>query len=213
MSSSCTKVCIIRHGETDWNKEKRIQGQIDIPLNDTGRAQALAMAYNSAHFRFSAIYSSDLSRAVETAQGLSEREDLPTIQRHQLRERHYGIFQGISKDEAPAQFPDIYPLYAARDIHYDFETGESLIDFSKRVLDIFDWLARHHENQQIAVVSHAGVLDIMYRHATGRPLHTERDFHIPNSALNWLHHDGQGWHLDHWDDHHHAAHVIMDSVE
>lgn len=213
MSANVTRVCIIRHGETEWNREGRIQGQIDIPLNETGRTQALAMTYNSVHFRFNAIYSSDLIRTIETAQGLSEREELPVIQLACLRERHYGIFQNVTKGEAPERFPDIYPLYAARDLNYAFESGESLTGFAERVLDCFDWLVRHHENQQIAVVSHAGVLDIMYRHATGRPLNTQRDFHIPNSALNWLHHDGQGWHLDHWDDHHHAAHVLMDPVE
>lgn len=213
MSSNVTKVCVIRHGETDWNAERRIQGQIDIPLNETGHAQALAMTYNSTHFNFSAIYTSDLTRTIQTAEGISVREELPIIQKKELRERHYGIFQGVTKDEAPEKHPNIYPLYAARDLHYDFEHGESLIDFSTRVLGIFDWLVRHHENEQIAVVSHAGVLDIMYRHATDRPLDTERDFHIPNSALNWLHHDGTGWILDHWDDHHHAKNVLMDPVE
>ena len=208
-----SRVCIIRHGETDWNLEGRIQGQIDIPLNETGRAQALAMAFNSAHHRFSAVYSSDLARAFETATALSEREDLQVNTLTELRERHYGIFQNVTKTEAPSKYPEAYALYAARDLHYDFETGESLKEFAQRVLDVFDWLVRHHRDEQFAVVCHAGILDIMYRHATGRPLETERDFHIPNSALNWFHHDGYGWHLEKWDDHHHAKHVLMDSVE
>ena len=208
-----TRVCIIRHGETDWNLESRIQGQIDIPLNETGRAQALAMAFNSAHHRFTAVYSSDLARAFETATALGEREDLQVKTLTQLRERHYGIFQNITKTEAPSKYPEAYALYAARDLYYNFETGENLTEFAQRVLDIFDWLARHHRNEQFAVVCHAGLLDIMYRHATGRPLETERDFHIPNSALNWFHHDGHDWHLEKWDDHHHAKHVLMDSIE
>lgn len=208
-----TRVCIIRHGETDWNKEGRIQGQIDIPLNETGRAQALAMAYNSAHFQFSAVFSSDLARAMETAKALAQRENLEITALQQLRERHYGIFQGVTKTEAPDQYPEAYALYQARDLQYNFETGESLTTFAQRVLNIFNWLVKHHSNQQIAVICHAGLLDVMYRHATGRPLHTERDFAIPNSALNWFHHDGDRWHLVHWDDHHHVKHVIMDSAE
>ena len=208
-----TKVCIIRHGETDWNKEGRIQGHIDIPLNDTGRAQALAMAYNSAHFQFSAVFSSDLSRAVETAKALAQRENLEVKTMPQLRERHYGIFQGITKSQAPELYPQAFALYQARDLHFNFETGESLTGFAERVLEIFNWLVKHHSNQQFAVVCHAGLLDVMYRHATGRPLHTERDFAIPNSALNWFHHDGDRWHLDHWDGHHHVKHVLMDSPE
>ncbi|MDH5730709.1 MAG: histidine phosphatase family protein [Gammaproteobacteria bacterium] len=208
-----SRVCIIRHGETDWNRESRIQGQIDIPLNETGRAQALAMAFNSAHHRFSAIYSSDLSRAVETATALSIRENLEVKTMPQLRERNYGIFQNITKTEAPKKYPEAYALYAARDLDYNFETGESLQDFSQRVLDVFAGLVRHHYDEQFAVVCHAGLLDIMYRHATGRPLETERDFHIPNSALNWFHHNANGWHLEKWDDHHHVKHVLMDSAE
>ena len=208
-----TRVCIIRHGETDWNKEGRIQGQTDIPLNDTGRAQALAMAYNCAHFQFSALFSSDLARAVQTATALAQREQLEISTLPQLRERHYGLFQGLTKTEASLRFHDAYALYLARDVRYNFETGESLSAFAQRVLDVFEQLVKHHSNQQIAVISHAGVLDIMYRHATGRPLHTERDFAIPNSALNWFHHDGQRWHLDHWDDHHHVKHVIMNAAE
>ena len=208
-----TKLCIIRHGETDWNCEGRIQGQLDIPLNEVGHEQALAAAFNSGHHRFEAVISSDLTRTMQTAKALALREDLPVTQMEGLRERHYGIFQGVTKSEAPDPHPEIYPLYKARDLHYDFETGESLTNFAQRVHDSFLWLVRHYEDQQIAVITHAGVLDIMYRTATDRPLETERDFVIPNSALNWFHHDGAGWHLDKWDDHHHATHVIMDAPE
>lgn len=208
-----TKVCIIRHGETDWNKEGRIQGHIDIPLNETGHAQALAMASNASHFSFFAVYSSNLARAMETARALAQRENLEIQILPDLRERHYGIFQGVLKSEAPELYPEAYALYQTRDVHYNFENGESLITFEQRVTGVFDWLVKHHSNQQIAVVCHAGLLDIMYRHATSRSLESERDFDIPNSALNWFHHDGNRWHLDHWDDHHHAKHVIMNSVE
>lgn len=207
------RVCIIRHGETDWNQERRIQGQIDIPLNETGRAQALAMAFNAAHHSFAAIYSSDLARARETAQVLGEREGHEIRLMPELRERHYGIFQNVVKDAAETQYPQAYKFYQARDLHYDFETGESLLAFSERVLNAFDWLVRHHGNQMIAVVCHAGLLDVMYRKATRRPLETQRDFHIPNCALNWFLHDGTGWHLEAWDDHHHLGHVLMDPIE
>lgn len=208
-----TRVCIIRHGETDWNAEQRIQGQIDIPLNETGRAQALAMAFNSAHHRFSSVFSSDLSRALETARALAVREQLEVKTLSALRERHYGIFQGVTKHEAPARYPEAFALYLSRDLHYNFDTGESLTVFAQRVMDVFEWMIVHHANEQFAVICHAGLLDVMYRNATGRPLDTARDFAIPNSALNWFHHDGQRWHLDQWDDHHHVKHVIMDSAE
>ena len=208
-----TKVCIIRHGETDWNKEGRIQGQLDIPLNETGRAQALTMASRAAHFKFDALYSSDLARAIETANALAQFSHLDIETLPQLRERHFGFFQGLYKAEAPEKYPEVYALYQARDVDINFESGESLTDFSERVINIFNELVSRHAHGQIAVVCHAGPLDIMYRHATDHPLHTARDFAIPNSALNWFHHDGHRWQLDQWDDHRHVKDVMMESVE
>ncbi|MBU1689525.1 MAG: histidine phosphatase family protein [Gammaproteobacteria bacterium] len=208
-----TRICFIRHGETDWNVARRIQGQTDIPLNQTGHNQALAMAFNAAHHDFSAIYSSDLSRAHATALMAAARCGLEVVDMPQLRERHYGIFQGITAAEGATRYPDAYARYMERDLEYDFETGESLSRFAVRVGDAIDHLVRHHTGQTIIAVSHAGVLDIVYRRATGRPLHTPRDFVIPNCALNWFHFDGQGWHLEAWDDHHHLARVLMESVE
>lgn len=209
----CTRICIIRHGETDWNVEKRIQGHTDIPLNETGRAQALAMAFNAAHQRFHAIYSSDLARAIETAAALAQREDHVVKPLPQLRERHYGIFQGLTAAEAAVRHPQAHAHYLARDPEYDFETGESLTAFAERVAEGIDWLVRHHAGQTIAAVSHSGVLDIVYRRATGRPLSTPRDFKIPNCALNWFHFDGQGWHLESWGDRHHLHEVLTEPPE
>jgi probable phosphoglycerate mutase len=208
-----TRICIIRHGETDWNVEKRIQGHTDIPLNAVGRAQALAMAFNAAHQRFNAIYSSDLMRATQTAQALAQREDQEVKRLPQLRERHYGVFQGITADEGAARYPAAYAHYMARDLDYDFETGESLRRFAERVADAIDWLLRHHSGQTIAAVSHSGLLDVVYRRATGRPLHTPRDFKVPNCGLNWFHFDGQGWHLESWADRHYLHEVLTEPPE
>ncbi len=208
-----TRICFIRHGETDWNVEKRIQGHTDIPLNETGRAQALAMAFNAAHQRFQAIYSSDLMRTMETAQVLAQREDQDVKPLAQLRERHYGVFQGITAEEGAVRYPHAYAHYVARDLDYDFETGESLRALAERVSEGIDWLVRHHSGQTIAAVSHSGVLDVIYRRATGRPLHTPRDFVIPNCALNWFHFDGQGWHLESWADRHYLHDVLTESPE
>jgi 2,3-bisphosphoglycerate-dependent phosphoglycerate mutase len=208
-----TRICFIRHGETDWNVERRIQGHTDISLNETGRAQALAMAFNAAHQRFHAIYSSDLLRAQETAQVLAQREDHTVKLLPQLRERHYGIFQGITAAQGAERYPQAYAHYIARDPDYDFETGESLRRFAERVSEGIDWLVRHHNGQTLAAVSHSGVLDVIYRRATGRPLSTPRDFKIPNCALNWFHFDGQGWHLEAWGDRHYLHEVLTEPPE
>jgi 2,3-bisphosphoglycerate-dependent phosphoglycerate mutase len=208
-----TRICFIRHGETDWNVEKRIQGQTDIPLNETGRSQALAMAFNAGHHEFGAIYSSDLQRALDTAGMLAERRGLEVLQLASLRERHFGIFQGLTADEGLLQFPGAHARYISRDVSFDFESGESLLRLSERVEEAVAYLTQQHPGQTIAAVSHGGVLEMIYRKATGRPLHTPRDFSIPNCALNWFHFDAHGWHLEAWDDHHHLAKVLLDSAE
>jgi probable phosphoglycerate mutase len=184
-----------------------------VPLNATGRAQALAMAFNAAHQRFSAIYSSDLSRAMETARYVAEREDEAIRPMPQLRERHYGILQGLTAAEAAERHPGAHALYVARDPDYDFVTGESLRGFATRVLSGLDLLARHHAGETILAASHSGVLDVLYRHATGRPLESPRDFEIPNCALNWFGMDGHGLHLERWADRHHLAHVLVEAPE
>jgi probable phosphoglycerate mutase len=208
-----TRICFIRHGETDWNVAKRIQGQTDIPLNETGRSQALAMAFNAAHYDFSAVYSSDLVRARDTAMMVAERRGLEVNTTALLRERHFGIFQGLTADEGLQQNAAAHACYMARDVNYDFESGESMLGFAARVAEAVDYLVKRHPGQTIAVVSHAGVLETVYRQATGRPLHTPRDFVIPNCALNWFSFDEHGWHLQAWDDHHHLAKVLLESAD
>lgn len=212
-----TRICFIRHGETDWNADKRIQGQTDIPLNATGVQQAMAMAFNAAHHEFHALYSSDLARARDTATMLAERRGLEVKTLPLLRERHFGIFQGLTAAEGLARHPEAHSLYLARDLDYNFESGESLRAFAARVAAAVDEITRHHPGQTVAAVTHAGVLDILYRQATGRPLHTPRDFTLPNCALNWFRFDQagdtHGWHLEAWDDHHYLANVIKEAVE
>ncbi|MBW8363638.1 MAG: histidine phosphatase family protein [Rhizobium sp.] len=150
-----THICVIRHGETGWNVEKRIQGHTDIPLNETGRAQALAMAFNAAHHRFDAIYRSDLTWALETTRVLAQREDLEVKCLPQLRERHFGLFQGLTAAEGAERYPQAYAHYVARDLDYDFGTGESLRGFAGRVSEAIDWLVRHHGGQTIDLSPHA----------------------------------------------------------
>lgn len=212
-TADATRLCVIRHGETDWNAEKRIQGHTDVPLNATGRRQALAMAYTAAHQRFDALYSSDLARAVETAHALALREDQSVTPLPALRERHFGVFQGLTVNEAASLHPAAHACYLARDPHYDFVSGESLAAFAERVDTVLDRLARCHTGQTVAVVTHSGVLDVLYRRATGRALSAPRDFEIPNCALNWFTFDGHAWRLDAWADRHYLSTVLTEAPE
>lgn len=195
-----TRICIVRHGETDWNAEGRIQGQIEIPLNDVGRAQAQAAAAGLANEKFSALYSSDLQRARDTAATAAQILKLPLQLEPGLRERRYGAYEGLTREDIKQRAD--YDRYIARDPDFDFCGGESLRAFAGRVENTIERLSKTHASQSILIFTHGGVLDIVYRVAQRRSLETRRDFPIPNAALNWIavdHDDAHGgWTILHW---------------
>ena len=206
-----TRLCVVRHGETDWNAAKRMQGQIDIPLNDAGRAQAAATAAGLAGQRFDAVYSSDLLRTWQTAQPIAAACGLEVQAMPGLRERHYGRMQGLTTAEAKQCLPDVHAAYVGRDPEHDLEGGESLTVFSQRVAATLGELVAAHTGGTVLVVAHGGVLDIIYRIATGRDLALPRDFPIPNAGLNWIEHDGAAWRLIAWGDRTHLE-LSLDEV-
>jgi 2,3-bisphosphoglycerate-dependent phosphoglycerate mutase len=208
-----TRFCIVRHGETDWNVERRIQGHVDIPLNALGRVQAEATANGLAGLVFAAAYSSDLARAWATAEIAARRLGLALAAEPGLRERHYGVFQGLTTAEAAERFPAAHARYLARDRDYDFEVGESLSGLAARVAVAVEALAERHRGQSVLLVSHGGVLDVCYRRATGRDLSAPRDFPIPNAALNWIEVGRQGWRLHSWADRRHLERTLEESAE
>lgn len=206
--TGCT-ICLVRHGETSWNAERRLQGHIDIPLNDRGRAQALSTAHSLAAFHFSAMYSSDLQRAHVTARAIAAQRPQPLAIEPRLRERHYGDFQGLTYDEAAARFPEAYDRFKARELDHPIPgRGESLAAFAARVTEALIDIAQRHAGQRVLVVTHGGVLDVAHRLAAAKPLDTPRDFTIPNAALNWIEHDAGRWRLIHWGDERHLAQAL-----
>ena len=208
-----TRLCLVRHGETAWNAEGRVQGQLDIPLSGTGRAQARAVASALAREAFDAIWSSDLGRVRETAQPYAEVSRKEILISRDLRERHYGDFQGITYAEAKARLPEEYARFRDKDPDFDFRTGESLKGFNERVLRFFNGLLTAHPGKNLLVFTHGGVLEMVYRHATGRGLSTPRDFEIPNAALNRLSVAGGAWRVLAWADVHHLAATLDDLPE
>ncbi|AYH42811.1 histidine phosphatase family protein [Azoarcus sp. DN11] len=200
-----TRLCLVRHGETSWNAEQRLQGHLDIPLNPVGEAQAAATAASLATVHFAAVYSSDLQRARQTATAITTRNRAAAVEFHdRLRERNYGAFQGLTYTEAETRFPDDYRRFKQRDPLFTFPGGgESLSEFALRVENVLADLAASHGGQQVLVVTHGGVLDIVHRLAAGKALDAPRDFTIPNAALNWIEYDGARWHLVSWADKRH----------
>lgn len=200
LGTASTRFCLIRHGETAWNGEKRIQGQIDIDLNPRGEAQARAVAEGLAGQSFAAVYSSDLRRAWHTARIAAAGLGLAVSPAPTLRERHFGVLQGVTASEAREQLPHAHRHHQARTPDYDFDSGESLIAFAARVMTGLDELAARHAGQNVLAFTHGGVLDIAYRAAMRRALDVPRDFTLPNAALNWLERDDAGWRLISWAD-------------
>jgi len=195
------RLCLVRHGETAWNADRRLQGHLDVPLNEIGHVQALATAASLAGQHFAGFYSSDLRRAQQTAAAAVSTVGVEATLEPELRERHYGAFQGLTYGEARERFPDDYARFDAREPDFAFPGGgESLRNFATRIHRVLRRIAKSHAGQQTLIVTHGGVLDIVHRFATGASLDAPRDFKIPNAALNWIEFNGESWRLIAWAD-------------
>ena len=193
-----TRICMVRHGETAWNAEGRVQGQLDIPLNETGRAQARATAKALAGQDFTAIYCSDLMRVRQTAEPSARRLALPVVYTAELRERHYGMFETLTYVEVREKFPTEYARFRDKDPEFDFQGGESLRAFNERSLNAVGDLIGRHQGEQILVFTHGGVLEMVYRHARTVGLSSPRDFEIPNAGINWIEVSPAEWKVWAW---------------
>jgi probable phosphoglycerate mutase len=207
-AANATRFLLVRHGETDWNGEKRIQGQIDIDLNATGEAQARAVRPGLAAHVFAAAYSSDLRRAWRTAQIATAGLGLSLLPLAGLRERHFGVLQGATQGDAALRHPQALRHHHARTPDYDYQTGESLIALRARVMAALELLATRHAGQSVLAFTHGGVLDIVHRAASGRALDAPRDFALPNAAFNWLEFRESAWRLLAWGDCRHLEQAL-----
>jgi probable phosphoglycerate mutase len=208
-----TRLCVIRHGETAWNAEGRVQGQTDVPLSALGEAQALALAAALAGERFTALYASDLARVRQTAAPAARVLGLAPRLEAALRERHYGKFETLTYAEARERFPLDYARFKAKEPDYDFESGESLVRFSERALACVSAIARRHAGEQVLVFTHGGVLEMVRRHALGIGLAAPRDFEIPNAAINWIEVSVEGWRVQAWAERGHLDAALDDLRE
>lgn len=196
---ACT-LCLVRHGETDWNVAHRIQGQIDTPLNTHGIEQAQLAARYLKGTHLDAAYSSDLARARVTADAILADRGVAMQTDERLRERRYGIFQSLLYSEAEARHPELYARYRSRHPDCDIEGGESLQQLQDRVVACLCQIAREHLGQTVLVVTHGGVLDIAYRMVTGLSLTAPREFLISNAAVSIVRGDGENWRLERWNE-------------
>lgn len=202
---NATRIIAIRHGETDWNVQTRIQGHIDIDLNSHGLWQASQLPLGLAHESISQVYTSDLSRAKVTAQSFAQPLGLPVREEKALRERHFGIFEGITWQELEEQHPAAARAWKSRDPHWIPEKGESLEMLRLRIVHAINRLASAHRGEQIAIVTHGGVLDVLYRLATRQFDPSPRTWSLGNTFINRLLWSDEGLHVVGWGDDAHLA--------
>ena len=211
-----TDIILIRHGETDWNRVRRLQGHWDIALNELGHRQASALARALSSEKPTAIYASDLQRARDTAQAVADRHQITVSIDARLRERCYGAFEGLLYDDIDGHFPQAFAQWQARELHARFPAGErqaeTLHEFSARAVAVVTELAQRHDNEKIIIVSHGGVLDCVYRAAYGMDLLVERQFDMKNAAINRLHWNGKQMTVLQWADVAHLDAAALDEI-
>jgi probable phosphoglycerate mutase len=205
-----TRVLFLRHGETDWNRIKRIQGHIDIPLSEHGFLQAEQLGERLAREGgIDAVYSSDLQRAQQTARPFADALGLELRLSEKLRERFYGAFQGHDSDEISDRFPAEYVEWQTRDPGFSPPgDGESQRVFYHRVVHAMEPIVAAHPDGCIAVVAHGGVLDCIYRFAMKLSLHEPRNWPLLNCSVNAVDYQDGGARVVSWGD---VAHLSTDT--
>ncbi len=209
------EILLIRHGETDWNVEKRLQGHRDIDLNREGVRQAAALGRALLDEPLDAIFSSDLKRAFGTAQGIAIPRGMSIQLSTGLRERCFGAFEGLIHPEISVRFPDDYAAWQRRDIDARYPQGEfhaeTLREFSTRAIDAITTLAGGY--RKVAVVTHGGVLDSVYRRAKNMGYEHPRDFDVLNASINRVTWDGTSFQILKWADVSHLSHAALDESD
>ncbi|HZW11622.1 MAG TPA: histidine phosphatase family protein [Noviherbaspirillum sp.] len=215
-----TEILLIRHGETAWNAVKRLQGHIDVPLNEEGERQAAALGCALLNEPLDAVISSDLQRARQTAHEIAALRGMTVQTDSGLRERCYGAFEGLLYSEIQGRYPDAYAAWQSRDIDARFPEGErkaeTLREFSERVVSTITRLVSDAKYRKVALVAHGGVLECAYRAAKGLGFSHKRDFDIFNASINRFRWDGQALHLVQWGDIRHLQTMemaVLDEVD
>jgi probable phosphoglycerate mutase len=207
-----TRISAIRHGETAWNVDTRLQGHLDIPLNEVGLRQAEHLAQTLVQREtIDAIYASDLSRAHSTAQAIAQAMGQTVTVHAGLRERHFGAFQGRTYAQIETELPEHAWHWRKRTPDWAPPGGgESLTVLRERVIQTVEALAAAHAGQHIVMVAHGGVLDILYRAAARLDLQAPRTWALTNTAVNRLLWTPQGLSLVGWGDTSHLDAVAKD---
>ena len=180
-----TTLILVRHGETDWNRDRRWQGHADTPLNERGRTQARALAEELAGVDVAAVYASDLARARETAEIIAARVGRPVTVDPRLREVHIGGWSGLTMAEIETRYPEELERWLAGDPEHTFDGGETYAAMGERVVSAVEGIAARHPDEEVVVVLHGGPIRALFAHVAGITYEEQRHrrAHLDNCGV------------------------------
>ena len=174
---------LVRHGETEWNVQRRYQGQSDVPLSEIGNQQAESIAGRLAGQEIGAIYASDLKRAWQTAQVIAAQIGLDVISEPRLRELKFGILEGLTFEEAEEKYPEMITAWLD-DFNNTPERAETIDMFNARIVSLLDDLKVKHDEQVVLLVGHGGSLSEILRAVLGLSLEKRWYIQMENASLS-----------------------------
>ena len=178
------RLFIVRHGETEWNDEGRVQGHSDVGLSEGGRQQSRAVARRLAYALINVAYSSDLRRAIETARIVLGERGVPLHTTPQLREYHKGVFEGLTAEDTKARYPELYDASPVKDLDFAPPGGESTRQVSARLAAFVADLKKRHQDETLLVVGHGGSLRAAIVALLDLPLEANWRFVMANCSIS-----------------------------
>ncbi|MGD9202308.1 MAG: histidine phosphatase family protein [Chitinispirillia bacterium] len=202
-NNNITLLYVVRHGETEWNLSGKQQGHMDSPLTNHGIQQAYALAKVLQGRNIEFIYSSDLGRALKTAEIIGKSLSLSVKTEERLRERNLGTLQGLTMDEWQNQFPQEWKAFISGDPDYCFPNGESARQRYERTVNCVESIVKQHKNRTVLIVTHGGVLSGLFYRTFNIPFSTPRNFSLFNATINLFSVSNGNWRLDIWGEKYH----------
>ncbi len=201
-----TELIVIRHGETDWNRQHRFQGQIDVPLNGVGLAQAERLGARLAGEAIDVLVCSDLQRARATAEPLLRGRSMASELQPLWREQGFGVLEGLDVPTIRSRHADLWNRWVRHEADFALpQGGESNLAFHARVMQALQALLAVHAGKRVVVVTHGGVLDMLWRTVHALPLHGPRECDIPNTGINRLRWANGRLQIERWAEAEHLA--------
>jgi len=178
-----TEIILIRHGETEWNSQQRMQGHSNSDLSSVGQAQIQALGQWLKNVPFDLIYSSDSPRAKQTAEAITQFSGHELQFDQRLREKNLGVFEGLTSEEARERHPEVFRLFKTAGSKYVVDEGESTQQLQDRALEIVNEIRIKHPEERVLLVTHGGFIRVVMKHSLGLSLETPTRFLIRNTGV------------------------------